>query len=282
MKGFTGFKAQFKHAVLIQKNARLSALSALTAVNVFFILLGLMDTDGTMSETGFAISGMALTGLMVMAAMAAYVSYENTFKTPNCYLTLLTPVKRWKILLAKITANFMFDVMGVALGLAGLLTQDYIFVRNQNAANAAVHGHMVEMDFFSNIPVAETLCIILLGIVGYFTIASLIFFGGAMGNSIFAKYRYSTVLSGAATIVFVWLMCLIDFALMFPVFGANWMALGDYSGFAWVVIERLPIFHVEIPLSANPAMIFYLVTLAIRGIILFTGASYLLERRVNV
>ena len=288
-------KAQLKHSILMQWKYRAFTIGAIVAVNLFFFISGLLLDDSkpqsvTFAETGMVISGFMILAYLIVVIIATYMGYENVFKVPNCYLSLLTPVKRWKIMFSRIFANVAFDIAGLVIGFVGTFIQTLTFDRISQSVFSNFLERQAQVIYESDAIVvyhepaviSEEFVMLsgfaLAAVIGYFAIVAFMYFVSAMNNSIFASLRHGQLRSILSSLVVLWALWLVDFALLIPAFNVEVEPLPHAVG----LIEYLPIYIVTIPFGMNFATIFYFVTVALRALALFIGAAYLLERRINV
>jgi hypothetical protein len=262
-------KNQFKYAVFMQLKIRTIIIAAVILLNVVLGLIGLDGGRAAQSigyENLILLSAAAYLGLIVVSVMCIRVMYENTFLSPHCYATLLVPVKRHKILLSRILANLVFDLVSFTIATLGVMWQDYNYLNHYTIGQSTHH-------VWEYLP-----WLIAVIVVYYFAIMSAIFFFGAMGHSLFTKTKMSTLLTPLVALAVFYVFNLVDFLLFLPWLGLSWVDL-DYT---WVVIEMLPIYAIEIPLEANAGLFVFLFTMLARSAAFIAGAVYFLDRRISV
>ena len=115
-------KAQFKHALYAGGFTRLAIFMVIFVMNFVFILLGavgllpLAAQITAVSLSGVGISVMAVTNLIGDISIIRY-----RFASPRAYLYALTPVPRWKTLLASIVTIVVTDVVTMAASIFGVV-----------------------------------------------------------------------------------------------------------------------------------------------------------------
>lgn len=104
-------KAQFKYAFLAGLHVRGVAFAVLFVMNVTFITLGSLG----LLPLPVLITAVSLGGIGIAAMLAANIGGDvfiarRMFAVPDAYLHALTPIPRWKTLLASITAMTAMDL----------------------------------------------------------------------------------------------------------------------------------------------------------------------------
>jgi hypothetical protein len=183
-------KAQFKYALRAGLYMRCGAFAAVFLVNTLFIILGTMG----LLPLGVHILSVTLGGLAVAAMLAANIGGDvaiarRMFSSPEAYLHALTPVPRWKILLASIVTMAVMDLVTMTFVIVSqtwivfnLLGDDFKnFLWNTVSTYAPQYMH-----WLWGIPYI---------LAGYFLILMIILFCVTSKMSIFYRLPGATLLS---------------------------------------------------------------------------------------
>ncbi|MCL1880838.1 MAG: hypothetical protein FWF76_01515 [Oscillospiraceae bacterium] len=285
----SGFGVQFKHNILSQKLIRTITLVCVIVVNLFFGVFGALAVTaferGSNDQSnpdyfismGIMFSVLAFLGIGITALIVMVTNYRGVFDTPNCYANLLTPVKRWKIILSRILTNMAFDVFTALIAGFGLLWQIY----NQQKFSEILWerngwGGNPNSIFFISENMNYFFWLIAIGIVYYFMLQAVVYYWGAISKSFFSARKYTRILTGIVVLGTVLVLNTMDYLLLLPGIGTDLSF--DQAG-------RLPLFLISIPIypEFNPvSVITFIVISLIRGIALFLAASHLIERRIDL
>jgi hypothetical protein len=253
-------KAQFKYAFLAGHQIRGSVFAVIFTMNLVFIVLGSLGLLPFAAHvTAVSLGGVAIAVMMAVNIIGDITIVRRLFYSPEAYLHALTPVPRWKTLLASIVAIISQDIVSMtivitqqvwlSLNLAGVHDVVQNFIRNE----------MSTQELFL------TFWLILFVIAGYLLIINLILFCVTAKRSIFFKKPVSGLLTFLFGCACVYIINLLQFIL--APFGS---------------IERFNVFFI-ITLSADGAGFpVYTLLILLEAIGLFVLTSKLMERRINI
>jgi len=241
----------------MQWKLRAYAIGVIGAVNLFFVTLSAISTSfrnisydegAIVMEFGVVVAGVSLFAFGIVAVIATYISYESVYRSPNCYLTLLVPVDRSKVLLSRIAANAVFDAVGVWLALLAFVVQSSLL------------AHSLPPYLGTWFPICccqtrETLLTALLVVIYSVTAVVFMYFVGAMDKSVFAGRRYGQIMSIVASVGLAFVLLSVDYMYVVPV--------------------------IMYP-SYTPSETWLVAMLIARAVVLFWWAVYLLEKKVNI
>lgn len=251
-------KAQFKYAFQQGLTLRLAAFAILVIMNVVFGVLGYFGLWGEPGMiTAVTLSSLALFGIFTVNIIVDMRSLKDVFGTPDGYLHALTPVKSWKILLARTVAIVCQDFITLFAGIFGIVWQ--AMVLSGDIGFGFNYSHYES----SNSNAVTGLIVLLLG---YAYIIMLIVFGSSLKNS---------VLSGIP--------------------GRSWLALLGVAATAWIfnlfnfvvapfgTVDHWRIFYsITLPGGWYMGFIVYALLFSVKIAALFIASSTLLERKNNL
>jgi len=108
-------KAQFKYAFLAGLYFRGPVFAVIFLMNGVFLLLGTLGLLPTAAQiTAVSLGGVAIAVMMTACIIGDIAIGRRMFISPESYLHALTPVPRWKTLLASIIAMTVMDIITMA------------------------------------------------------------------------------------------------------------------------------------------------------------------------
>jgi len=124
-------KTQFKYAFLNGLNVRGVTFAIIFVMNAVFIILG------SVLKLPFAVHVVFLTfgGIAVAAMFAANIGSDiimirRVFASKDAYLQALTPVPRWKTLLANVTTMMCLDIFTMFIASVSITWITFNFIGN--------------------------------------------------------------------------------------------------------------------------------------------------------
>ena len=122
-------KAQFRYAFFSVFAARYKVFAVIFIMNAAFILLGSLGALPVPALiTAVSLSGVAIAVMMVMNIIGDVAIIRGMFVAPGAYLYALTPVPRWKTLLAGVLTITAIDIVSMAVSIAGVTWVSFILV----------------------------------------------------------------------------------------------------------------------------------------------------------
>ena len=183
-------KAQFKHAFMAGLYVRGGVFAVIFVMNLAFITLGSLNLLTPAAHvTAVSLGGIAIAVMMAANIIGDVAVARRMFAAPGAYLHALTPVPRWKTLLASVLAMAVMDFVTMAAVIAGEVWLSlnlagrgiWRIIWNAVRANA------------SDLP--YVLFFILLLIAGYLLIMTIIMFCVTAEMSVFYKMRASGLIT---------------------------------------------------------------------------------------
>ena len=252
-------KAQFKYAFLAGLYIRGPVFAVIFVMNTVFIILG------SLGVLPFAahVTAVSLCGVSIAVMAAANIAGDvfiarRMFGVPGAYLDMLTPVPRWKIMLAGITAMTVMD----------LITMVYVITAQVwlafNMIGKGIHELFWDTVRAHSAHLTHVLWFSLLMIAGYLFVMMVILFCVTMKKSIFFKKPASGLLTFLLACGCFYVCTLLHLVLA---------PLG--------VIDRHGLIFVLTLVSEAAPPLLVLLTL-LQAAVLFVLTSKLLERRINL
>lgn len=247
-------RAQFKYSLRAYLTPRAIALSAVLVMCLVFGLLGYNDIYGYGGKvTAVVLSALGLFGILVVCFITDFEMLRGLCTAPAGYVTLLTPVKSWKLILPRVITILVEDMLCLIAGITGVAIQGLI-----------VSGYTGDM-FWGEFDWSFLwgLAVILLG---YIFLIMIVLFCIVLSKSLFYSRRIGTFLAVLATIATAYVFNLLNFVL--APFGA---------------VDSVGIFY-NISLIAGPTlgMAAYSLLSLCKSAALFLASSYLMERKINI
>ena len=252
-------KAQFKYAFLAGLYFRAPVFAVIFVMNTVFIILGSLE----MLPLAALITSVSLGGVAIAVMLAANIGGDvaiarRMFNTPEAYLHALTPVPRWKTLLAAVIAMAVMDLVTMVFVVAAHVWLSF------NLAGGGLWQIVLDFLRENESYLVDGLWYILLGIASYFLLIMIIMFCVTAKKSIFYRMPASGLLSFL-------LAC-----ACFYVANLLLLVLAPLSE-----VHRVLFFIILSPTSRLAFPVVVVFTLLEAGA-LFVLTSKLLERKVNL
>lgn len=248
---------QLKYSARLSLHQRFWGFAAVIVLNLVFLLLGSLDVYGTgWKITAVVLSSLAFCALFVVSVIADYQAYKSLFSPPEGYSVFLTPVPRWKILLGRLLPMVVLDLVSLVVGVAGIVIQSLIL--------SGLFPWRLDWDGADPGAVAWLIIVTLLYYIMFLLI---LFFVVALNKSVLYRARAKTLLGIAAVCVIAYVFSVVDLVLA-PLCQVT--RYGDWF------------FTINLVVGWNPATIAYLALMVIKIAALFTGTTYLMERKINI
>ncbi|MCL2018262.1 MAG: hypothetical protein FWG70_00760 [Oscillospiraceae bacterium] len=253
-------KIQFKYAFLTALHTRGFVFAAVSLVMITFIVLGSMGLLPMAAHiTAVSLGGVGI-AVMLMVNMISDISITNRlYSSQKAYLYALTPMPRWKYLLASCVARVILDVVTTAVVIIGEVWLSL------NLAGVAAWDEFWRAIRYANVlDVMYVVLFALLILSGFIFLTVLDFFWYATRGSIFFKKPLSWL--------WAFLLCL---GCLYVV-SLSWLILAPLA-----TISRWGIFFT---VTLNGAAGIAACTLLILGAAaaLFILTAKLTERRLNI
>lgn len=158
---------QFKYAARFGLYERLFTLILTIVLNFAYDLL--LPTGDGWKAAAITFSALNLCAVFIVCVISDAKTMQNVYSP----FTLLTPVKRWKVLFSRIIMMMVYDLLMMLIGLAGLFYQ----VTEVNAISPSL---------------GDTAVGVIL-VVGYLFIMSVILFAVAVEKSFFQRSKFGLI-----------------------------------------------------------------------------------------
>ena len=251
-------KVQFKYAFRTGLNARIAVFAVILLMDLVFITLGEMNRLSSAAHiTAVSLGGVAIAVMMAVNIVGDIAIARYMFSAPGAYLHALTPVLRWKTLLAGLLAMALMDLLTTAVVIAGEIWLSF------NLAGDNVWRIVWNAIQANSTDLMYGVCIILIMILGYLLVVTIILFCAAAKRSIFSNMPASgflTFLLGCGCFYAVSLL-----QLIFAPFGSVYR----YGLFITIMVGR-------------GALPFFIPLILLEAAAVFALTSTLMERKMNI
>ena len=252
-------KAQFKYAFLAGLYFRGPVFAVIFLMNTVFVILGFAGVLPLAAQiTAVSLSGVAIAVMTAGCIIGDIHIGRRMFASPESYLHALTPVPRWKTLLAGIVTMTVLDILTM---LFTIFTQ--VCISLNLAGKTATQA--IE-DFFRSNP--ETISYIflmaLLLTALYFLTLMIIMFCITMKKSVFFKIPASGLLAFLTACACVYVASLLQ------------LLIAPFS-----YVQRYMFLIIITPVSGIALPLLIVLTL-LEAAGLFILTSKLMERRINL
>ena len=250
---------QFKYAFRMHGGLRISLLFAAIVLNIVFGILGYFDIYGFDGKvTAVVFSSLLLMVVAIVLLTAELDEVRSLCSAPAGYTIFLTPVPAWKILLSRVIAIMVQDIICLSVSIAGVVFQ--VFVLNDMLRTAAYLPTSSSVIYY-----AAWGSLVIFLVCLQITLAS--FFACVASKSLFAGKRASAFWGVLTAIVAICLLTELDWLLAPFGFVETWFGI-----FTTITIET----------GANLGMILYLLLGVCKAAALFFATTYLMERKINL
>lgn len=242
---------QIKYSMRENLNQRMFAIIGTIILNVVFGVIGQLYGSGW-QITAVTFSSLSLTAMIIIFIIADAKSIGSLFSAPEGYNIQLAPIPGWKVLLGKIIPIVVFDLIGLAIGIIGVVIQSFFLT------NIEINSYNSDLKMlWWYIPVV---------IVNYFLLITLIFFGCAASKSLFYSMKPRKLLGTAGFFIMLYILSLPEYLLTLA-------SPFTRQGF---------FFMITVYTGFNAGMIGYLILCIAKSAALFFVTTYLYERKVNL
>jgi len=251
-------KALFKYAFLAGVHVRGPVFAVVLIMDVVFIILGSGTVPFALHILFITFGGIAVAVMLAANIGSDVIMARRIFASSDAYLQALTPVPRWKTLLANIIIMLAADIITMCFAIASIVWITFNFIGNN------VWEIFLEMARTQDNYLFYTVCGIFMLIAAYILFVMIILFCAAMKKSVFFKIPASGILTFLLACGCFYAVSLLQ-AVLLP-------------------ISNVQIFGLSIILSphsiaAYPILI-VLTFLEAAGLFLIT--SKLIERKINI
>jgi len=252
-------KAQFKYAFLAGLHIRGPVFAVVFIMDIAFIILGSLSKVPIALHIIFITFGGIAAAVMLAANIGSDVIMgRRMFASSEAYLQALTPVPRWKTLLANVITMLAEDLITITFSVTAITWIAFNFIGNN------IWEIFKEMVLAQNNILFYAICGFFMMIAAYLLFIMIILFCAAMKKSIFFKIPAS----GFLTFL---------------------LACGCFYAVSLLQVILLPISNVQIfgltiilspyTIAAYPILV-VLTFLEAAGLFLIT--SKLIERKINI
>ena len=249
---------QYSLSMKTHVTLRFTVFLLMLASNIIFAVCGLTDIYGLGGKiTAVTLSSLMFTVWLMVCFIADYEMIKSLFSVPKGYLVFLTPVARWKILLARLAAILTWEIPGFVIGVIGIIAQSFILSNIRfsilfDSSNYSGQEFMIMFIFWL--------------MFEYVILFLTIFFMVTLAKSIFFSKRARALLGIVSGILIHYIMSFLDLLLI-----------------PFATVTRFGVFiYIQITSFTSPAFYVYMVLLVIKAAILFYITSYLMERKINL
>jgi len=254
-------KVQFKYAFLSGVAARGNVFIAVFALNAVFIVLGLLGVLPLPALiTAVSLSGAAIAVMLVMNVIGDIAMIRRMFAAPGAYLYALTPVPRWKTLLANLITMAAMDIVSMTVAITGVT---FISLILADAGTGNISNIVWNTSWLAAGDILFGIWMIVLMISAYLLILMVIISGVAVKKSLFYQKRGGGVLT---VLMALGIICIINAS---PLLLAPFGEVYRWGLHFTVVLGRLGL-AMSVPL------------LLIQTAVLFVITSKLMERKINL
>jgi len=251
-------KAQFKYAFSAGLTVRGGTFAVILLMNLVFILFGVFGMlPFAANVTAVALCGTGVAVMMALNLVGDIAIARRMFAAPGAYLYALTPVPRWKPLLASVVAMLAADVVTMTFPILGVT---WLSLRLAGESIGAVvwdsiRGNASDWLF--------GLWFIALMLAGYLFIVMVILFCAAMKKSVFYQKPAGGLLT-ALTALGAFYVHGLSSLLLAP--------LGVVERWGWWFLVTV----------GRTGIIAYLFLVLIQAAALFAATARLMERKMNI
>ena len=251
-------KAQFKYSFMAGLHTRGIVFAVIFVMNFVFILLGSLNLLSFAAQvTAVSLGGTAIAVMLVFNILGDIAVFRRMFAAPGAYLHGLTPVPRWKTLMAGVTSVTVMDVVTMTVVIVGEVWMSLIL------ADGVSWGMIYDGIRANTSEILFGLWLAALLLAGYLLIMMIIMFSITMKQSVFYHLPAGGFISVLSAIAVSYIISLS--ALVLAPFGT---------------VSRWGIF-VTIDVGRAGIIAYFFLTL-IEAAALFVLTSRLMERKLNI
>ena len=255
-------KAQFKYAFLAGLYFRGPVFAVIFAMNAVFILLGSLGLLPLPAKiTAVSLGGVAIAVMLTANIIGDIAAGRRMFTMPEAYLHALTPVPRWKTLLASIITMAEMDILTMfyviftevwlSLNLANAYTSVWDAIGEAASANPEMTAYVI------------LLCVLLAAV--YLLVLTVIMFSVTAKKSFLFKLPVSGFLAFLTACGCFYAASLLQ------------LLIAPFS-----YVERYLFLIIVTPPAAGIALPFLIVLTLLEAAGLFVLTSKLMEKRINL
>ena len=251
-------KAQFKYAFMAGGFARVFVSAVIFAMNLVFIVLGSLGLLPVAALiTAVSLGGVGIGVMAVVNVIGDIAIIHRLFAAPRAYLHALTPVPRWKTLLASVLSVVVSDIASMAVAISGVVWTSLIlagsYVGDAIRNTVLVGASDIMLGFWFSA----------LAFAGYLLVLMVIIFCITINKSLFYQKRGGGMLTA---LVAVGLAYVINVS---PIVLAPFGAVSRWG------------LHFTVSLGGF-GLIMYVLLLLAQSAALFIFSSKLMERKLNI
>jgi hypothetical protein len=251
-------KAQFKYTFKTGLSFRGAAFAFIFAMDAVFIALGSLGFLPFAAQvTAVSLGGVAISVMLVFDIIGDIAIIRRMFVAPEAYLYALTPVPRWKTLLASVIVTAILDIVTMAVVITAEVWLSFILAGE--GVWQTVWGYISA----NSSEFLYGLWLVPLLVAGYLLLMMIIMFCQTAKKSILFGIPASRLLAFLLACACFYVVSLLQLVLI-P-FGA---------------IERYGLLII-LHLGKN-ALPFYALLLLLEAAALFVITSKLMERKINL
>jgi len=251
-------KAQFKYAFKTGLTLRGAAFAFIFAMDAVFIALGSLGFLPFAAQvTAVALAGVAISVMLVFDIIGDIAIIRRMFVTPDAYLYALTPVPRWKTLLASVIVTAVLDIVTMAVVITAEVWLSLILAGEGAWQTAWGYISANSSEFLYGLWLVPLLA------AGYLLLMMIIMFCQTAKKSILFGIPASRLLAFLLACVCLYVISLLQLVLI-----------------PFSAIERYGLLII-LHLGKN-ALPFYALLLLLEAAALFVITSKLMERKINL
>ena len=250
---------QFKYSFMAGLNIRGQVFAVIFIMNTVFIILGSLGLLPFPAQvTAVSLAGTAIAVMLAVNIIGDIAIGRQMLGSQRAYLTALTPVPRWKTLLAGIISMGIMDIVSMTLSIISVVWLSFNLAGLGSPIELAREGMRL-----TGIEIYTIFWSIMIFIAVYFLFITVIIFSEGARRSFLYNIRGGGFLSLLLAFGCFYLVSLLQ--IVFAPFGS---------------VLRFGIFmSITMESTAAPAL-FLLIALSAAGF--FLMSSKLIERRINL
>jgi hypothetical protein len=199
-------KAQFKYAFIAGLSIRGHVFAVIVLMNAVFIALGSMGRLPVAAQiTAISLSGISICVMAVVNIIGDVNVVRRMYSAPGAYFCALTPVPRWKTLLASLLAMAVMDIVTMAAAISGTAWISLQLYAGQRFFGDVVSGaRLSSYAVFPDILFGFWLAVLLLA--GYFLTWMVILFCVTAHKSLFFGKTAGGLLTAALAVGLIYVL----------------------------------------------------------------------------
>ena len=253
-------KAQFKYSFLAGLYVRGPVFAVIFLMNITFITLGSLGVLPFAAHvTAVSLAGTAIAVMMAVNIIGDISIGRQMFGSPRAYLFALTPVPRWKTLLAGIITMTVMDLVSMTIAIVSV-----VWLSINLAGGNAMQNIITGVAEFEPYILNSLIWSILMFIAVYILILNIIMFCSAAERS----FLFNAPARGLLSFI-LFITCLYVLSILQLIF----IPLGVVNSYRLFVM---------ITLSTTAAKYIYLLLMLLAAGGFFVITSKLMEKRINL